>query len=152
MLASHKLASLPALKLVRMRPQVGHRLSLALMTLAIFAVSIFEPSSMNYRLIEAAGFTGVLNAWLLACMAGWSVVDAIVNDLMPDRFQLERTRQWRHLGYGGMAMLNGSFILVMVTNDALSWLTSVYAVMAFSACWIAVWDVLTVVTEAQHRE
>jgi hypothetical protein len=138
-------------RLVRTRPQIGHRLTLAFMTLAFFMLSVAEPSSMAYQLVELAGTPGSVTTWLLAAMACWSLVDVVINEVLPDDYTLARTRQWRHYGYGSMALLNGSFIFVMALHDQVSWLTSVYVVMALSAVWIAIWDVLTVVVDAHAR-
>jgi hypothetical protein len=92
--------------LERLKPRFWFaRLAVSLEVLIVLVmVSWFEDTSLTAQAIEATGEHGWLLILGTACCCLIALVDVVVNDLMPARFDLPTARHWRHLGFMGMAL------------------------------------------------
>lgn len=98
-----RITSLPAYWLVRLY------LSLSLVILT--GTALFQPGTRLHRLVEVAG----AGFWVAALMAlcCLAALDAIINDLLPDRWQMRWAKDRRHIVYmlmsGGAALMAFEF-------------------------------------------
>lgn len=120
--------------------QVGHRLTVCWATLGMIAVAWWEPTSLSYLLLHrAAGWAhGVSVAMVLMAVLG--IADAVVNDILPERYVLPGVAQYRHLGYSVLGTLHLVYVYAMARASEVSWLTAQWLTLALACVWIACFD------------
>lgn len=122
--------------------EVGHRLTVALVGLAIFLVTYFEQGNLRWAVIDEMGSAGWFFTYILGAMSVIAIIDAVVNDVLSDRYTLKFIMDWRMYFYMLQAALNLSIVYTMFRGGHYSWTAMIYFVMAASSVWIAVFDVL----------
>ena len=65
------------------------------------------------------------------------LADIIINDLLPERWQLRFLLRHRHLGYIGIAALNLSYVFAMARADSLTVLAARYLLDATFCTFVA---------------
>lgn len=113
------------------------RLYLCLSTLVVSLISLASTTSLNATLIAAAGVSGLVVTWILAVFGMIGLADAIINDILPDRWQFPTAAYYRHLGFIAIASLNLAFILTMAKNNTITWLAARYLLDACFCTFVA---------------
>lgn len=120
--------------------QVGHRLTVCWMTLALLSVTWWEPESLSFHLIHYTNGWGHALSYLMAIMAVIGIADAIVNDVLPDKYSIPWVGQYRHIGYVILAVAHMVFVYVMARNHDVTWLAAQFITVAVGCIWIASFD------------
>jgi len=102
--------------------------------------SLGEESPLHY-LVTKGGSPGYWCAMALAVVAFVGVVDVIVNDLMPDRFELRLIKRHRHFVLMGIAIGSLSFAGIIAMDVGWNVLHVSLALPVFGATALAVMDV-----------
>ena len=123
------------------------RLYLACLVLSVTLVICFEPRTLFYRIVKDSDDAGWWCVLGLACIAGLSIVDTIVNDLMPERFHLRWAKNYRHLIYMALGMGMLSLAYIIAKAEGASYLLIAPCIHAAVAVCIAFFDVF-----ARHRD
>lgn len=118
----------------------GHRLTIALVSLCIVLVTFLEPTSLRSQVVTSVGEVGWAFTYLTSVMSAISVLDVIVNDLMPDRYFLPRTLKYRMYACMLQAMMHVSMAVAILAQDSTPWAAAINVVLAFSCVWVAVSD------------
>jgi hypothetical protein len=80
------------------------RLYVALSGLTSILVCWLEPEALTHKLIDASGDQGWVMVGVLAVLCVIAICDVLVNDLLPDRYELAMPKRRRHLIYIALAM------------------------------------------------
>ena len=101
----------------------------------------FAKNTLSYRVIELSGPAGFWCVLGLACIALVGVLDVFINDLLPERFQLQFVKRHRHFVLMGIAIGCLSVAGIVAMNVGLSVLHASLALPVFGATCMAVMDV-----------
>ena len=82
-------------------------------------------------------------AWLLVVLVLVALADIVINDLLPERWQLLFVLRHRHLCYIGIALLNLSYVFAMASANSLSVLAARYLLDATFCTFVAWGHVLS---------
>ena len=127
------------------RPESSYlplRIYLCLRTIIVAVVSLGIPGGLNGRLIAQGGAVAYAVVAFMVFCAVVGLLDAIINDILPDRYALPWARNHRHFGYIGLSMGGCVFLFVMARNEAITLLALSYAVDALFAAGVAVGSIL----------
>lgn len=92
------------------------------LSVATSAINTFaEPRSLTAQVIAETGPVGLYWMLALAALAALAVVDVIVNDLLPDGYDLRPVYRRRHLLYVALAVL--MFGMASATYSTVGWTT-----------------------------
>ena len=117
------------------------RLYLACSILSPLFITWLEPEAITHRLINESGALGWYMALALGIVCVVGIVDVIINDILPDRYQLLCAKRHRHLIY--MAMSIGTFSMLymyVAVGGHIRWLILPGAVDGTVAAVVAVLD------------
>lgn len=117
------------------------RLFVALNVMVGCAVVLLEGSSLPHRLVEQAGVFGKFAVLGLAGLCLWAIIDVIVNDLLPAKYEFRFGVRYRHTNYMLMALGCLSMIFAMVKSNAQTTVLLHYGLFAIGAVMIAVLDI-----------
>ena len=120
--------------------EVGHRLTVALISLSLFAVTIGEEESIRRKLIWSSGLSGVTLTYVLAFMSLVTIVDVVVNDVMSDRYTIRLVMEGRMYAYMLQAVINVAVAAAILRRGEWTWASSMNLAIACSSVWIAVFD------------
>lgn len=99
------------------RPRYWHsRFMLVCLVGSMLIVTAWEPHSLVHQVISRAGQRGWFWVGLLMVLLAVAMVDLLVNDILPDRFDLYWLRRWRFIGY--MALASGLLSICTVIWQA----------------------------------
>lgn len=120
------------------------RLYVALSTIVSCVIIAFEDESLVHRIITESGPTGMYCVLILALVAMIAAADVVINDLLPDAYQFEVAKRYRHLVYMALAMGLMSLCFVM-TKAKGDWtqITLRYQLDAAVAATLAVLDLFS---------
>lgn len=129
-----------------LRLAVLARLYLAVSVIYTQVAAMTAPATLLYQALAKSVPFGVLGVWVLVAVASVAVLDVVVNDWMPDRFELPTAYAQRHLVYMGLAMGLASISFVLTKSNGWGVLQWRYLLDAAAAVAIAFNDLL-----ARHR-
>lgn len=129
------------MKYVTNARQIGHRLTVAWLSLSVFLVTFLEPDSLRGQIVKDSGIIGTAVAASLAIIAVITLVDVVVNDVLSERYTLQVTQTARMHLYMVQAVLNMAVVGTAVMAGIFSWVLCTYLVLALASVWIAVFDV-----------
>ena len=118
--------------------QVLIRLLLPVLTLLIVGLSLFEPRSLNFALAAGGGHEALVSLIVLACLSVLALIDVVVNDVMPLRYELPPLPLQRHRVFAGMGCIFAAYSFILVRQADSAWLTaqySAYAVGCLAVAW-----------------
>ncbi len=106
-------------------------------------LSLFSPVSLASQLIaQAPPGGGQINwvGWMMLVVASIITIDVLVNDVMPDRYQLRCTRKFHHLLYmlPGAAFLAQALIATLILYDT-DWMIPLIYVFRACVCALVAW-------------
>lgn len=99
-----------------------------------------EPSSLLHQTIERAGLTGQIAVSALVGIGLLAVVDVLINDLLPARYELQCALKYRHTVYMLIALGCLSLIFVIVKSHGPSSSLIHYGMVALASMILAVYD------------
>ena len=117
------------------------RLYVAAQVCVIALVASWGEESPLYYLVTRGGQAGFWCALALALVAFVGVVDVVVNDLMPDRFELCAVKRHRHFVLMGIGIGSLSFAGIVAMEVGWSVLHVSLALPVLGATTLAVMDV-----------
>lgn len=120
---------------------LGRGMFLLQVLVGFVAVSWYEPRSMSAVAIDAAGPVGwfLVLAMAAGCLVG--LADVIVNDLLPERFELPTAKNWRHIGLGLIGLSLAAMAFVIAFSAGFSILVLAYWMNAGFALALMLLDV-----------
>jgi len=131
------------------------RILLVLLTFATIGLSVDQPESLHYRLMQYGGIPAAVSLCVLAVLASTAAADVIVNDMMPTKYKFDMGARIRDTVWLLISATYLGYALVLVDrmeNYGGGWLAVIFSIYAvFSAC-VAVVHVLTEVIERKYRE
>ena len=107
----------------------------------IALIACFGKGTLSYRVIELSGREGFWCVLALACIAVTGVLDVLINDMLPERFQLENIKRHRHFVLMGIAIGCLSVAAIVFINVGLSILHTTLALPILGATCLAVMEV-----------
>lgn len=135
---------------LRASRQVGHRLTVAWLTLALLAITLWEPTSLRYRVVHDAGAVGIAVSLLIGLAALAALLDVALNDLRP-RPLLAFLQRHRVQAYAVQGAVNLVLVWAMWRAGALTWVAAPYVVLACASFWISGFALLHELDEADHE-
>lgn len=113
------------------------RLYLCFSTLVVSLISLASHDSLNATLIAKSGVSGYIVTWTLLLFGLIGLLDAFINDILPDRWSFPTAAYYRHLGFIAIASLNVAFLLTMAKNNTVTWLSARYFLDACFCAFVA---------------
>lgn len=103
-------------------------------------VTWMAPDSLSARALDNSGPAGRWAQLALVLLALSAVIDGLVNDALPERFQL-LTKRYRHVGFMAMSIVLVMLAFAIVAGGAAQRpvITS-YLLCALFAAWVACLD------------
>jgi hypothetical protein len=123
-----------------MKTAVCDRLFLAALVLTTVTISLREPDSLSHVLMLLGGVPAQVLIGLLAVTAIAALVDAFINDVLPDRYSWHCGIVYRQAAWIALAVLLAGYAWISSRYHAGQWLTVVYALYAARAAGIAFQD------------
>lgn len=120
--------------------QVGHRLTICLLTMAMTAVAWWEPASLSHHLLTRVDGWAQAVSIAMVLLAAIGVADVVVNDMLPPRFVLPGVDAYRHLGYMALGAMHLVYVYSMARSWLITWLAAQFLVAALGCIWIACFD------------
>jgi len=112
------------------------------MTLLVSTLVVFsEPDSLLHRTIDRAGVLGQVATGSLIFVTVLSLLDVLINDLLPPKYVLRCAIRYRHTIYMLMSLGCLSMIFVIVRSHGPYSGLLHFALVAWAALLIAVLDV-----------
>lgn len=105
-------------------------------------VAAADPFSQHAFAMSEDGFGGVLAIGLMAALAIAGLLDAVINDFLPDRYSIQCTHRHRHVVFMLIAIGQVAIVLALVRADEVRPAISVYLWDAAFAVWVAVQGVI----------
>jgi hypothetical protein len=99
-----------------------------------------EPSSLLNQTVDRAGLPGHISVSALVVLGFLAVVDVVINDLLPPKYELRCALQYRHTVYMLIALGCLSLIFVIVKSHGPSSSMVHYGMVAVAAMVLAVYD------------
>lgn len=127
------------------------RLYLCFSTLVVSLISLASTESLNASLINRAGPSGYIVTWILVFFAVIGMIDAIINDILPDRWSFPTAAYYRHLGFIAIASMNLAFIMTMAKNNAITWLAARYLLDACFCTFVAYGHIKVNLKKAKYQ-
>lgn len=117
------------------------RLYVALHTGVTASVACFGVGTLLHKTLELSGPIGFWASFTLLGVAFWGVLDVIINDLLPKRFTLCKTKLFRHYLLMLMAIGLASLAYVIAKEIGVSILHGQIFLGVFGACALAFLDI-----------
>lgn len=119
------------------------RIYLSLDVLTTVFITLFSAFSLNrIAFTSLSGDFGFVGVGLLAVFGVLGLLDAIINDVLPDRYHIHWARHNRWWIFMGMALVFVTFIYVNATNHLLTALLVRYLLSASGAICLAAFDLM----------
>lgn len=120
--------------------EVGHRVTLALISLVVATPAILDPTSSRAVLAWLAGPWGIALHYVLIAFAFGALLDVLANDWLKIGGPFVLLLEGRVNFYMLQAIVNIAIVGAMLKHDAWMWPATINAVIAFSSMWVAVMD------------
>lgn len=98
--------------------QVVSRVFFSLLTILIMFLSVREPMWLSYPIIPAGGLPAILSSVVLGTLAVCSLIDVVINDVLPSQYRFSLDRRFRHYIWGGMSVTYLGYALIAVKTNA----------------------------------
>lgn len=138
--------------LARLAPCFG-RLYVCLCVLVTCAIAAFSTTSLNrVAFVGLGGDAGWIVLALLASLALLGLLDTAINDLLPERWQMQWAKERRWVLYMGLALGLGAMVYVCLAYGLLTALSMRYGLDCLMALMVAALDVMEQTRRAEARE
>jgi hypothetical protein len=105
-------------------------------------VAAADPGSQHAFAMQEDGYGGFFAIGLMAVVSLAGILDAVINDFMPDRYAINCTHRHRHVVFMLSAIGQIALILALVRVDELKPSAARYLLDAGFATWVAIAGVL----------
>jgi hypothetical protein len=117
------------------------RLYFCCSTFVASIISITDPLSLGWQLVTEVGWPADLVMYGLAGISFFGILDAVINDFLPDSYRFPVLRHYRDFGYMVMAAIYAAFVFMAVQRGHTSLLLVRYLVDMSACVYVAVCDV-----------
>lgn len=106
-------------------------------------VAAADPSSQHAFAMQEDGMGGYLGIGLMTIFALAGLLDALINDVLPERYSIQCTHRHRHVVFMLSAIGQVALVLALAKVDELKPSAARYMLDAGFATWIAISGVLS---------
>lgn len=123
-----------------MKRQVADRLFLAALGALTSGISLAEPESLAYTMVQLGGLPATVCSVLLAGLVVAVAADTVVNDVLPAEYSWRCGVRYRQALWMALAVLYAVQAWVMLRYRAGEWLAGVYVLYALRCAGVAFLD------------
>jgi hypothetical protein len=81
-------------------------------------LGVLEPLWVSYLILPAGGAPAILSSVVLGTLSVCSLIDVVVNDVMPSQYRFSLDRRFRHYIWGGISVIYIGYALIAVKINA----------------------------------
>ena len=118
------------------------RVELAGMVLLLQVVVAYTPGSVVHKAIAASGPLAWVPMWALAALAAVALLDVLVNDLLPHRFELPTALEHWELIYVGLGIGSASIAFLVGKSTDAGAAPAIYVFLAAVSGVLAIADLI----------